>query len=254
MIENFIKGGAFGLFRQNASGYAAMVRRRTKRRFRPKQNALDGTNLDIRYDAELKTTSRPQHEQVKEFPKQVLYNYENEVLGLYMTGSPLDDYDDIAERYNFDFNTGETMAYVPDGSEDGEKVIRSKKRYVTTGGILRDIRIVVGKDNNRMGFGVLEDKYDSIEVALYGTTYERFKTLFGADAFVVVKGNLAESRDGYKINIREIINPREEHEEENTRRKKSAAKTTLYLKWMNATKKKYAKVVDLLQQYEGSIP
>ncbi len=55
---------------------------------------------------------------------------------------------------------------------------------------------------------------------------------------MVVKGNLAESRDGYKINIREIINPREEHEEENTRRKKSAAKTTLYLKWMNATKKK----------------
>ena len=105
-----------------------------------------------------------------------------------------------------------------------------------------------------MGFGVLEDKYDSIEVALYGSTYERFKTLFGADAFVVVKGNLAESRDGYKINIREIINPREEHEEENTRRKKSAAKTTLYLKMDERDEEKYAKVVDLLQQYEGSIP
>ena len=42
---------------------------------------------------------------------------------------------------------------------------------------------------------------NNIEVALYGATYEKYKTLFAADSFVVIKGSVAESRDGYKINV-----------------------------------------------------
>lgn len=204
---------------------------------------------------ELKTTARTEREQVKELPKQVLYNFENEVLGLYMTGSPLDDYDEISKRFHFDFNTSETTAYVPDGSEDGEAVLPEvKKRFVTTGGILRDIRVVVGKDNNRMGFGVLEDKYSTIEVALYGATYEKYKTLFGADAFVVLKGNLVESRDGYKINIREIINPRSDDKQKEEERTEQSVKTTLWLKMDTRDDETYSKVKDVLDQYEGDIP
>ena len=81
-----------------------------------------------------------------------------------------------------------------------------------------------------MGFGVMEDKYDSIEVALYGATYEKYKTLFGADAFVVIKGNVVESRDGYKINIREIINPRNDEKQKNEQVTEQTTTTTLWLK------------------------
>lgn len=255
MVENLIKGGAFDCFnRTRADMMQWYVEELNDVIDRNKKHSTGQISI---FDMlpELKTTARVEHEQVKEFPKQVLYTFENEVLGLYMTGSPLDDYDDTAKRFHFDFDTSETMAYVPDGSEDGEPVLPTiEKKFVTTGGVLRDIRVVVGKDNNRMGFGVLEDKFDSIEVALYGATYEKYKTLFAADAFVVVKGTVAESRDGYKINVREIINPRSEDKEERAAERKAATKTTLYLKMDTRDEEIYSKVVDLLTQYDGDIP
>ena len=85
---------------------------------------------------ELKTEVRPARQQVKELPKQVLYNFENEVLGLYMTGSPLDDYDEISKKYRFDFTTEETSPVQPEGSEEKIYPVVAK-RFVTTGGILR---------------------------------------------------------------------------------------------------------------------
>ena len=105
-----------------------------------------------------------------------------------------------------------------------------------------------------MGFGVMEDKYDSIEVALYGATYEKYKTLFGADAFVVIKGNVVESRDGYKINIREIINPRNDEKQKNEQVTEQTTTTTLWLKMESRDDEVYAKIKDVLDQYEGDIP
>ena len=203
--------------------------------------------------AQSATVERPQ---VKEFPKQILYNYENEVLGLYMTGSPLDDYDEIASKFRFDFNTSET-AQIPVENDDGETTYvhpEVNKRFVTTGGILREIRVVVGKENNRMGFAVMEDKFDSIEVALYGATYEKYKTLFAADSFVVIKGSIAESRDGYKINVRELVNPRAENKEQTPAEEIPATKVTLYLKMDVRDEEKYNKLLDTLHDYEGDVP
>ena len=254
MIENFIKGGAFDCFERTR---ADMLQRYVDELNEvAESNKKHATGQISIFDLvpDIKPTVRSKQDQVKEFPKQMLYNFENEVLGVYMTGSPLDDYDEIAQKFHFDFNTSETMAYVPDGSEDGE-LVRPKvdKRFVTTGGILRDIRIAVGKDNQRLAFGVLEDKYDTIEVGLYGATYEKYKTLFAEDSFVVVKGNLAESREAYKINVRELINPRSEATatvtEEHTSRN-----VTLWLKMDERDEDKYDKTVAALHNYEGEIP
>ena len=166
----------------------------------------------------------------------------------------MDDYDEVARRFHFDFDTSETMAYVPDGSEDGEPVRpKVEKRFVTTGGILRDIRVTVGKDNQRLAFGVMEDKYDTIEVGLYGATYEKYKNLFAEDSFLVVRGNLSESRDAYKINIRELINPLNE-ESQKERAAEHVRNITLWLKMEERDEEKYARVLDTLQQYEGDIP
>lgn len=255
MIENFIKGGAFDCFNRTRADmmqwYVEELNEVTER------NKKQATGQMSIFDMvpEIKTSIRTTHEQVKEFPKQMLYNFENEVLGLYMTGSPLDDYDAIASRFHFDFNTSETMVYVPDGSEDGEKIRpQVDKKFVTTGGILRDLRVVVGKDNQRMAFGVLEDKYDTIEVALYGPTYEKYKTLFAEDAFVVVNGSLSESRDAYKITIRELINPRSEENVSREVKQERVENVTLWLKMDERDEEKYSKVVDVLQQYEGDLP
>ena len=128
------------------------------------------------------------------------------------------------------------------------------KRFVTTGGILREIRVVVGRENNRMGFAVMEDKFDTIEVALYGSTYEKYKTLFAADSFVVIKGTLADSRDGYKINVRELISPRAENGMQERDSYVPETKVTLWLKMDVRNEDRYARLIDKLHDYEGDVP
>lgn len=256
LIENFIKGGAFDCFnRTRADMMQWYVNELNDVMDRRKRNA-DGQISIFDMMPELVKSVADDREQVKEFPKQVLYNYENEVLGLYMTGSPLDEYDDFANKFRFDFNTSET-APIPLETEDGETAYITPdvaKRFVTTGGILREIRVVVGKENNRMGFAVMEDKFSTIEVALYGATYEKYKTLFAADSFVVIKGTVAESRDGYKINVRELINPHAENKEQQPTVDVSATKVTLCLKMDVRDEEKYGKLIDKLHDYEGDVP
>lgn len=253
MIENLIKGGAFDCFRRTRADMLQWYNEEfTEVQERVKKQATGQMSI---FDLEpsLKTDVATVHEQVKEFPKEVLYNFENEVLGLYMTGSPLDDYDEIAKKFAFSFNTSEVMEYVPDYSETGEKVRPEvHKRFVVTGGILRNIRVVIGNDNKKMGFAVLEDKFSTIEVAIYFPNYEKYKTLFAEDSFVVVKGSLADARDGYKITIREIINPHSE-----TVAHTVAAPTTnvtLWLKMEERNDETFDKVLDILRQYEGDVP
>ena len=254
MIENLIKGGAFDCFNRTRADMMQWYETELNEIAELNKKRATGqmSIFDLVPDIKPAHTA---HEQVKEYPKQVLYNFENEVLGVYMTGSPLDDYDDIAKRYRFDFDTSETMVDAEIEDEDRDYVRPAvEKRFVTTGGILRDIRLAIGKDNMRMGFAVLEDKYSTIEVSLYGAIYEKYKTLFAEDAFVVVKGNIAESRDAYKINVREIINPRQDQPQEIVYDDTPVRNVTLWLKMDERDDEKYAKIVNVLQQYEGEIP
>lgn len=255
MIENLIKGGAFDCFNRTRADMLQWYTEEYTEVVESSKKHATGQISIFDMMPELKTTVRPNHTQVKEFPKQVLYNFENEVLGLYMTGSPLDEYDEISKKFGFNFTTEEIMEYVPDDSETGEKVLPVvEKRFVTTGGILHSIRVVIGNDNKKMGFGVLEDKFSSIEVAAYGSTYEKYKTLFAEDSFVVVKGNLAESRDSYKITLREIINPHSEKEQQSVEQQPIVGNVTLWLKMDERDDEKYAQVIEVLKQYEGDIP
>ncbi len=254
MVENFIKGGAFDCFGRTRADMLQYYGEEYTDAAESVKTRLTGQMSIFDLAPDIKTSSRPSHKQLKEFGKEILYTYENEVLGVYMTGSPLDDYDEIARRYAFDFDTSETMAYVPEGSEDGEPVRpQVNKRFVTTGGILRNIRVTVGKDNQRLAFGVLEDKYDTIEVGLYGANYEKYKGLFAEDAFLVVRGSLTESRDAYKINVREIINPRADEQKEVVATERPH-NLTLWLKMEERDEDKYARVIETLQRYEGDVP
>ncbi|MBR1954567.1 MAG: hypothetical protein IKA29_01450, partial [Clostridia bacterium] len=259
MIENLIKGGAFDCFGRTRADMLQFYMQEYDEVLERAERRKTGQMSLFDMMPELKNDTRPTHEQIPELPKQMLYTFENEVLGLYMTGSPLDDYDKVASQYHFDFSTKITAPYVPDGAPDGEKVYpKVEKRQVVTGGILRDIRVVIGKDNNKMGFAVLEDQFDSIEVSIYGVNYERYKDKFVTDAFVVIKGGLSEAREGYKIVIREIIDPNSDESKKKAIAEADHTPTkpnvTLWLKMEERNEEIFAKVCDVLDQYQGDIP
>lgn len=176
--------------------------------------------------------------------------YEKEALGLYMSGSPLDEYDQLVSRFKLDFSTSETAPV--EEEINGETVLtvpRVNLRPVTAAGIIHDIRVVKSKDNHMMAFGVLEDKFNTIEVALYG--YDKYKTLFVEDALVVVKGMLAESRDAYKINIREVIDPKTSVKKETVEKEES--QTMLCLNMPVKDQDKLDRICQVICDYSGDL-
>lgn len=256
MIENLIKGGAFDCFNRTRADMLQWYTEEYNDIVESSKKHATGQISIFDLSPELKTSGRQKHEMTKEFPKQIIYTFENEVLGLYMTCSPLDDYDEMSKRYAFNFTTEEIL---PEPSENDPTVLvhrRTTERNVVTGGILHGIRIVIGNDGKKMGFGTMEDKVYSVEVAIYGAIYEKYKTLFVEDSFVVLKGKLSESRDSYKITIREIIDVNGDRQTEKPAELADRAKpnVTLWLRMDERDDATYEQVLNILRQYEGDLP
>ncbi len=254
IIENLIKGGAFDCFNRTRADMLQWYQEELTDVQESEKKRQTGQLSIFDMMPEMKTEGHATHPPVKEFPKQVLYNYEREVLGMYMSGSPLDDYDQISKRFGFNFRTEEVRPIYSEETEDAEPIRPvCNKTKIVTGGILHDTRIVAGKDSRLMAFGVMEDKDYNIEVALYSPAFEQYKTLFADDAFVVIKGALGESRDGYKISIREIVNPMANNVEIPVQTE-NVSNVTLCLKMDERNDETYGKVVKILEQYPGDIP
>ncbi len=253
MVENFIKGGAFDCFGRTRADMIAHYNIEYNESMDSLKSRATGQLSIFDLVPDVNKSSRKSHQQLPEFSKDILYNYENEVLGVYMTGSPLDEYTDISRQFRFDFTTQETNAVAESDEEDELFRPTVNKRFVTTGGILHDIRVVVGRDNQRMAFGTLEDMWGTIEVSVFGAVYEKCKEMLAEDAFLVVRGNVTDAREGYKINVRELINPHSEDAMKN-RPAPPEHNIVLWLKMDERDDEKYSRVLETLLRYEGEIP
>ena len=252
LIENMIKGGAFDCFGRTRADMLQWYQDEWETVQENNKKQADGQMSLFDMMPELKTVVAPKHDSVKELSKEVLYSFEKEVLGFYMSGSPLDDYPEYSQKFKFNFNTEEVtpIKTVDDYGNETEIVPVVERKFVTTGGILHDVRVVKGKDNRMMAFGVLEDYNATIEVGIYSDFYEKYKALFVEDAFVVIKGNLSEGREGYKISVREVINPKStvnavEQEES------AEEKPVLWLKMDTRDDDLFDKIQSVLDGYTG---
>lgn len=255
LIENLIKGGAFDCFGRTRADMLqkydmvlTSVMEIAKKKLSGQTSIFDTFN-DDNFDT---YSNSPV---IAEYSKEILYSNEKEVLGLYMSGSPLDDYDKYNKMYKFDFDTS-MLPQVSDEEDEGVVFAMAtnklERRKCTAGGILHDLRVMTGKDNNKMAFGVLEDKFDTIEVAMYGRSYEDNKALFAEDAFLIVKGTITESRDSYKINISKLINPKSDKELIAQNELEETTVTTLWIKLASKDADLFDKATAIIQQYEGN--
>lgn len=163
--------------------------------------------------------------ELKEYDQRTKLSYEKEMLGMYISGHPLEGYEDQFKKFNF--NTSmlpkddemQSEEEIPDDAveisgEDGELTAsddsESEKKIfdgmvVTAGGIRSKAEVKRTKDGNEFAVFLLEDMYGSIEVSLFGSAYQRCKTTLSDTALatndmVIVKGRL-NMRDPAHIKI-----------------------------------------------------
>jgi DNA polymerase-3 subunit alpha len=132
---------------------------------------------------------------VGEYEKEERLAYEKEVLGVYVSGHPLEEYSTFLESRI----SARTSDFLLD--EETNTVKLTDRDEVVIGGILTDKKIKYTKNDKVMAFITIEDLYGSIEVILFPRDYEKNSRKLEADSKVFVKGRVQveDEKDGKLI-------------------------------------------------------
>ena len=185
-IENFIKAGAFDCLEGNRHQKMMVYPRIVDSVVQEGKNAMAGqmTLFDIVGEEDKKAfeISLPD---VPEYDKEALLAFEKEVLGVYISGHPLENYTAMMEK-NI---TAITSDFQPD-DEIGAARVRDGQSVVV-GGIITEKTVKYTKNNKVMAFLTLEDLVGTVEIIVFPRDYEKNHLLMDEESKVFIRGRVA---------------------------------------------------------------
>lgn len=238
-VESLIKCGALDSLGDNRTQYLAVFEKTIDGIHADRKRNLEGQySLFDTVDNSFKTDNLPD---LKEFPQKTLLSMEKEMLGIYVSGHPLEPYDKELKKLS-NITTVELLQDLDDsntaiqGPRDGERV--------TIGGIIVEKKNKITKNNNMMAFVTLEDLYGSIECIVFPQTYDRFNQFLFEDGLVVIEGRLSIS----EVEAPKIIC-------ETIRELKQYKMDKIYLKISKELNEAiFEEIKPILKQFTGDIP
>ena len=195
VIENFIKAGAFdelpGNRRQKMMVYAQILDSVVQE----KKNMMAGQmSLFDLVSEEEKTAYEIRIPDVEEYPKEAKLAFEKEVLGIYISGHPLEEYEECW-RKNI---SAVTTDFMPD-EESGRPRVQDGQQVIV-GGMITEKTIKYTKTNKVMAFLTLEDLLGTVEIVIFPRDYEKNVQLMEIDSKVFIKGRVdADEERGSKL-------------------------------------------------------
>ena len=189
-VENFIKAGAMdsleGTRKQLMSVYVQIMENINQDR---KNNMAGQISLfDIAGEAE-KESYEIRLPNVGEYSKEMKLSFEKEVLGIYVSGHPMEEYQEIWRR-NI---TNTTSDFLLD--EETDTTIVKDGQTVTIGGIIADKRLKYTKNEKVMSFLLVEDLLGTVEVIVFPRDYEKYSDKLTEDKKVFIKGRVSAEED-----------------------------------------------------------
>lgn len=191
-LESLIKSGALASLRAKRSQllqvYESTLSNAQKQSKRDKNQISIFEIVDDLNEHEVKLPDIP------EYPKGELLAMEKEMLGVYISGHPLLDYEEEISKYA---SCNIIDIFDDNKLKDGNKVI--------VGGLLTAIKTKTTKNNKLMAFAQVEDLSSSIEIIIFPVVYEKYKNLLQSDSKVFITGRLDKREDELpKILVEEI--------------------------------------------------
>lgn len=128
---------------------------------------------------------------VEEYDKETILAYEKEVLGIYLSGHPLERYRNMMEK----MISARTIDFQPtDEDEEDENHVRDNQKVII-GGMIVEKNIKYTKTNKVMAFLTVEDLLGTVEVMVFPRDYEKWQNMINEDARVFIQGRVsAEER------------------------------------------------------------
>lgn len=196
VVENFIKAGAFdclpGTRKQKMSVYVqimdSMIKDK-KNNMAGQMSLFDFASEEEKADYDIKLPD------VGEYKKEVLLGFEKEVIGFYVSGHPLEEYEAFWKK-RISNTTAEFML----DEELGHAKIEDGKK-VTVGGIIAGKTIKYTRNDKMMAFLTVEDLAGSVEVIVFPRDYEKYAAFLAEEEKVFITGrtSVEEDRDGKMI-------------------------------------------------------
>src|SRR5471030_589638 len=214
--ENLVYGGAFDEFGLNRAQFFAKT----------ENGVLTGIERLIKYANDYQNTQsssqsslfggsvasyipEPSLPEAEEWALIEKLKYEKEVIGIYLTGHPLDNYKVELERFcNTNISELKMMQKARSG-EGGEEIMAAfnqllKKGEICIGGLVSNVQHKMTKNGKPFGTFILEDYNESYEFALFGDDYIKFRNLLVDGYFLHLKGIIEEKfrqKDNWDLKI-----------------------------------------------------
>ncbi len=240
-IESFVKAGAFDCFghtrKQEMAHYPMLLLETEKTRkdqMSGQQNLFDFLgSAGIRQPG---SVWEPAYPDIGEYEKDQLLAFEKEVLGIYLSGHPLEENENLL-RKNV---TARSSDFVMD-EESGEAHVKDGETVVL-GGIITAKTLKTTKSGQTMAFITLEDMTGSVEVLIFPKDYEKYRHELMEEERVLVSGRVslgADDQNG-KLVLSRLLSFRDVPKE-------------LWLQFENreAYDRKIREVKDVLRQFDG---
>lgn len=251
LIENLIKGGAFDEFNTRAcllENYEQVMEVAT---FHKKTVASGQVSM---FDSLIEEDVEYELPNVEEFPVKEKLAMEKEVLGVYVSGHPLENFKDAFKA--FSFNTS-MITHEDEEVEDGvQNTTLTDRMNVKTGGIITDFSKKITKTGKLMGFARLEDYYGSIELVFFPKAYPESQKIVNDETYLVDGELQLRENEAPTISVRRIT-PWEVKTEQTENTDDSTGKNEDYLD--SATvyvrlngEEEYDKLLDLVSSYDGN--
>ena len=190
VIESLIKAGAFDSFGNTRKQLMSVYSRILDSLISSKKNDFEGQmSLFDFAPKEVRQKYAITMPDVGEYPKEMKLAFEKEVIGVYISGHPLDDSIGLWKAHV----TKHAVDFILD-DETGQTNVRDCETAVI-GGLVTDCKIKYTKNDKVMAFVTLEDLTGSVEVIVFPRDYEVSQTALAEENKVFIRGRVSAEED-----------------------------------------------------------
>ena len=202
LVENLIKAGALDVLGGTRKQFMSIYIQIVDHMQQEKKNSMVGQmSLFDMVSEEQKEEFQIRMPDVGEYTKENLLGFEKEVLGVYVSGHPLESYEEewrkVISATTADFQVDPEVGYTK--VRDGAREI--------IGGIIAEKTVKHTRTNQMMAFLTVEDLFGTVEVVVFPSDYEKYRQYLEEDNKIFVKGRVSEEDDKASKLICEKILP-----------------------------------------------
>ena len=257
-IESMILSGAFDCFGATRSQLMSVyelimdvVSKDLKKRATGQFSLFDDDNIS--------SSTSVKMPDINEYNKTAKLKFEKQVLGMYLSGHPLDNYMDEFNKFTFNASMiaekkDEDFADEDNPDEKFENEGIEDNLDVICGGSIEEIKKIYTKVGNKeMAILRVEDLYGTYDVMVTPRVYDKYRAKIQEDELIKISGKTNVKDDGSVLILADKIFSLG-YREENIIEQKTEHQKTLYLRYDTQNGITHNNVLAILKDYPGNTP